>query len=421
MTAAAAQRPRIVIVGGGFGGLYAARALARADVEVTVLDRTNHHVFQPLLYQVATAVLAPTDITSPIRSLLSRQRNTEVYLENAERVDTARRVVITDAGREEPYDYLILATGARHSYFGHDAWEALAPGLKSIADAREIRRRFLLAFENAEMCTDESARDEWLTFVIVGGGPTGVELAGMIPEVAYNPMRRDFRRVDPRRPRVILLEGGPRVLPGFPPDISERAARDLRKLGVDVRVNERVTDITETAVFVGDERIATRNTFWAAGNAASPLARTLGVPLDNAGRVRVQPDLSVPGHPEIFVIGDLSLVMQPDGTAVPWVAPAAMQEGRAAARNALALIAGQPTRPFRYLDKGNLATIGRHKAVADFGRFHITGYLAWWFWLIVHIMYLAGFRNRLSVLVEWAYAYFTFGRGARLIPQDGGA
>ncbi|HEY7878070.1 MAG TPA: NAD(P)/FAD-dependent oxidoreductase [Gemmatimonadaceae bacterium] len=412
-------RPRVVIIGGGFGGLYAARALSRADASITVLDRTNHHLFQPLLYQVATAALAPTDITSPIRSLLSGQANTAVFLENVDRVDLARRVVVTEHdSREVPYDYLILATGTNHSYFGHEEWGQLAPGLKSIADAREIRRRFLLAFENAEKSNDEQARDEWLTFVIVGGGPTGVELAGMIPEVTHNAMRRDFRRIDTRRTRVILLEGGPRVLPSFPDDLSAKAARDLTKLGVQVRANARVTNITQNAVFLGDERIPTRSVFWAAGNAASPLARTLGVPLDAVGRVLVQPDLSVPGHPEVFVVGDLAVVLQANGALVPGVAPAAMQEGRSAARNILARIKGQPARPFKYLDKGNLATIGRHKAVADFGRFHVTGYIAWWFWLFVHILYLAGFRNRLSVLIEWAYAYFTYGRGARLIAQD---
>lgn len=411
--------PRVVIIGGGFGGLYAARALARADVRITVLDRTNHHLFQPLLYQVATAVLAPTDITSPIRSLLRGQANTHVILEEVVRVDRARRVVITNHdAREVPYEYLIIATGTNHSYFGRDEWKTLAPGLKSIADAREIRRRFLLAFENAEQSDNLVAREEWMTFVIVGAGPTGVELAGMIPEVAHRPMRRDFRRIDTRRTRVILLEGGDRVLPGFPRDISTKAERDLRKLGVEVRTNARVTSITRDAVYVGDERIAARTVFWAAGNAASPLARTLGVTLDHVGRVLVQPDLSLVSNPEIFVIGDLAAVRQANGEEVPGVAPAAMQEGRAAARNVLARIAGAPTREFKYFDKGQLATIGRHKAVAVFGRVHLTGYVAWWMWLFVHILYLAGFRNRLKVLVEWAYAYFTYGHGARLIAQD---
>jgi len=415
-------RPRIVILGGGFGGLHAARGLGRAPADVLVLDRTNHHLFQPLLYQVATAVLAPTDITSPIRVLLHHQPNTEVLLERAERVDPERRVVITGGGaREVPYDYLIVATGARHSYFGHDDWEALAPGLKDIEDAREIRRRFLMAFENAEKTDDARAREEWMTFVIVGGGPTGVELAGMLPEITHHARRRDFRRIDPRRARVILLEGGPRVLPAFPASMSERARRDLESLDVTVRTGALVTGITTTAVHVGDERIATRSVFWAAGNEASPLGRSLGAPTDRAGRVLVEADLSVPGHPEIFVIGDLAAVRRADGSLVPGVAPAAMQEGRHAAECVRRRIAGQPTRPFRYLDKGNLATIGRHRAVAEFGRLRVTGYPAWWLWLFVHIMYLAGFRNRVSVLVEWAYAYFTYRRGARLITAEDAA
>jgi NADH:ubiquinone reductase (H+-translocating) len=421
VTTPAAARPRVVIVGGGFAGLSAAKALAGAPVDVTLLDRANHHTFQPLLYQVATAVLAPSEIASPIRWLLRRQRNVTVLLAAVNRVDVTRRVVIADGGTMEmPYDYLILATGARHAYFSHPEWEALAPGLKSLEDAREMRRRFLLAFEEAEKCDDAGERESWLTFVIVGGGPTGVELAGILPEVARHGIARDFRRIDTRRTRVILLEGGPRVLPSFAEWISERARRDLTELGVEVRTGALVTRIEPDAVYVGDERIACRTVFWAAGNAASPLAKSLGAPLDRVGRVMVRPDLSVPEHPEIFVAGDIAAVMKDDGTLVPGVAPAANQEGRTAAQNLLRTLGGEPRKPFRYHDKGNLATIGRHRAVAQFGKLGVSGYLAWWLWLIVHILYLAGFRNRLVVLVEWGYAYVTYHRGARVITAGRG-
>jgi NADH dehydrogenase len=413
---AAAARPRVVIVGGGFAGLSAAKALASAPVEVTLLDRANHHTFQPLLYQVATAVLAPSEIASPIRWLLRRQRNVTVLLASVDRVDLSRRTVIADGGAMEmPYDYLILAPGARHAYFSHPEWETLAPGLKSLEDAHEMRRRFLLAFEEAEKCDDARETESWLTFVIVGGGPTGVELAGILPEVARHGIARDFRRIDTRRTRVILLEGGPRVLPSFSGRLSERARRDLTELGVEVRTGALVTRIEPDAVYVSDERIACRTVFWAAGNAASPLATSVGAPLDRAGRVLVEPDLSAPGHPEIFVVGDVAAVMRDDGTLVPGVAPAANQEGRAAARNILRAIRGEPRRPFRYHDKGSLATIGRHRAVAQFGKLGVSGYLAWWLWLVIHILYLAGFRNRLVVAVEWGYAYVTYHRGARVI------
>lgn len=411
-------RPRVVIIGGGFAGLSAARALGAANVDITVIDRTNHHLFQPLLYQVATAVLAPSDITSPIRYLLRQQRNTEVLLAAADRIDLERRVVHADEGRLEiPYDFLIVAAGARHSYFDHPEWEHLAPGLKSIADAREMRRRFLLAFEQAEKSDDPAFRDASLTFVIVGGGPTGVELAGILPEIARVSLRRDYRRIDTTRTRVILLEGGPRILPSFPELLSERARRDLVNLGVEVHTNALVTRIEPDAVWVGDQRIATRTVFWAAGNAGAPLARDLGVPLTRAGQVLVEPDLSIPGHPEVFVAGDLAAFRQPDGTFVPGVAPAANQQGKHAARNIVRTLRGEPRRPFRYRNKGNLATIGRHRAVADFGWVRVRGYLAWWLWLFVHILYLAGFRNRLSVLVEWGYSYFFYQRGSRLLTE----
>jgi len=402
-------------VGGGFAGLEAARALGEADAEVVVVDRTNHHLFQPLLYQVAMAVLAPTDIALPIRFLLRRQLNTSVLLDRIDRIDVERRLVRGESGRELTYDYLVVAAGARHSYFGHDDWEALAPGLKTIEDAREIRHRFLLAFEEAERCDDQEARQAWMTFAVVGGGPTGVELAGIVPDVTRHALRGEFRRIDTSAARIVLVEAGPRVLPSFPPALSERARRDLQALGVEVRTGAPVTLVTSEAVYVGAERLATHTVFWAAGNTASPLGRTLGVPVDRAGRVLVRPDLSIPGHPEVFVVGDLAATAGADGALVPGVAPAAMQAGRAAARNILKALRGEPPKPFRYRDKGNLATIGRHRAVADFGRFQVTGYAAWWLWLFVHILYLAGFRNRLSVLFEWGYAYLTYRRGARLI------
>ncbi len=411
----AARRPKVVVIGGGFGGLSATRALRRADVDVTLVDRTNHHTFQPLLYQVATATLASSDITAPIRHLVRNQRNTEVLLAEATAIDPARRVVMLDrVPNTLPYDYLVIATGSRHAYFGHDEWERVAPGLKSIDDAMEIRRRFLMAFECAEASDDEAERERLLTFVIVGGGPTGVELAGLIPDVVRG-FRRDFHRVDLTHTRVVLIEGGPRLLPAFPESLSARTQRDLTELGVEVRTNAIVTKVDESGAWIGDEHIAARTVFWAAGNAASPLARSLGVPLDRAGRVIVNEDLSAPGHPEIFVVGDLAAVHRDDGRLVPGVAPAANQMGTTAARNIERRLIGAPYRRFRYRDKGNLATIGRHRAIADFGFARLAGPIAWWFWLFVHILYLVGFRNRLAVLIEWAYAYFTYQRGARLI------
>jgi NADH dehydrogenase len=411
--------PQVVILGGGFGGLYAARALRTAPVSVTVIDRTNHHLFQPLLYQVATAVLAPTDITSPIRHLLRKQRNTDVLMAEARSIDLAERVVVVDDGRKIAYDYLIVAMGTRHSYFGHDEWERDAPGLKSIDDAREIRRRFLLAFERAEASQDKEEQRALLTFVIVGGGPTGVELAGIIPEVTRRAIAREFRHIDTRAARVILVEAGPRVLATYPEELSARAKRDLEALGVEVRTHTSVTNIEPDAVHLGDERIPTRTVVWAAGNVASPVSRSLGVPLDRAGRVLVEPDLSIPGHPEVFVVGDLAVPPpQTNGRPVPGVAQGAMQGGRHAADNIRKRLAGAPTAPFRYRNKGDLATIGRHKAVGDLGFVRITGRTAWWFWLLLHILYLAGFRNRLSVLVEWGYAYFTYQRGSRLLSRE---
>jgi NADH dehydrogenase len=413
-------RTRVVIIGGGFGGLNAARALARADVEVLLIDRTNHHLFQPLLYQVATTSLAPSEITAPIRWVLRAQKNVTTLLGTVEQVDRRNRAVRVK-GEPDPihYDYLILATGTRHAYFGHDEWEKWAPGLKNVEDARRIRKRFLLAFERAEWEEDPGARQALLTFVVVGGGPTGVELAGVLPEMCRVAFRPDFRRIDTAKVRVILVEGGPRILPAFPESLSARAQRDLEKLGVEVRTNTLVTHIDEQGVDVGSERIASQSVFWAAGNAASPLGKTLDVPLDRVGRVLVEPDLSVPGDPRVFVIGDLAAAKLPDGSFVPSVAPAANQMGQHAARNIRALIAGEASRPFRYLNKGDLATIGRHKAVASFGggRIRIAGYFAWFTWLFVHIAYLVGFRNRISVLLQWAYNYVFFERGVRLITE----
>lgn len=414
------RRPRVVIIGGGFGGLNAARGLARADVDVLLIDRTNHHLFQPLLYQVATTALAPSDITAPIRWVLRDQKNVTTLLGTVERIDRGARAVRV-VGEPDPihYDYLILATGTRHAYFGHPEWERWAPGLKSVEDARRIRKRFLLAFERAEWEEEPAARQALLTFVIVGGGPTGVELAGVLPEMCRVAFRPDFRRIDTSQVRVILVEGGPRLLPSFPASLSERAKRDLERLGVEVRTSTMVTGIDEDGVTVGAERIRSQSVFWAAGNAASPLARTLEVPLDTVGRVLVEPDLSVPGDPRVFVIGDVAAVRQPDGKWVPGVAPAANQMGKHAARNIRAHLAGRPLRPFAYLNKGDLATIGRHKAVAAFaeGRIRVAGYFAWFLWLFIHIAYLVGFRNRLSVMLQWAYNYIFFERGVRLITE----
>jgi NADH dehydrogenase len=411
----APARPRVVIIGGGFGGITAAHALKRANVDITLIDRTNHFIFQPLLYQVATAALAPSDITAPIRWILRSQRNIEVLMAEAREIDTDRRVVrVDDDLRELPYDYLIVAPGSRHSYFGHDEWEPYAPGLKAIEDASEIRRRFLMAYEIAEKLTDPKEQEEYLTFVIVGGGPTGVELSGAIPFIAKKALVAEFRRVDTRRTRVVLVEAGPRILPSFPEDLAQHAERDLADLGVEVRVNSFVTKVERDGVWIGVEKIRARTAFWAAGNKASPLGKFLGAALDNAGRVKVNDDLSVPGHPEIFAIGDLATIQQ-DGRLVPWVAPAANQQGAFAAKSIIRDTRRQPRKKFRYFNKGDLATIGRSRAIADFGRVRFAGRLAWFLWLFVHIMYLVGFRNRIVVFIEWAYAYFTYQAGVRLI------
>lgn len=410
-------RPRVVIIGAGFGGLYAARTFKDASVDVTIIDRTNHHVFQPLLYQVATATLAPTDICTPIRWLLHKQRNTDIILGEVESIDPARRIVHCDDGQDLEYDYLIVAAGASHSYFGHPEWEQFAPGLKSAADAIELRRRWLLAFERADRTTDEAERRAQLTFVIVGGGPTGVELAGMLPTISKFALPRDFRHIDTATARVLLLEAGPRLLPYMPDDLGERARRDLIELGVEVRTGVRVTNVGDGWVEAEGERIEARTIFWAAGNAASPLGTSLGAPMDRMGRVQVADDLSVPGLPNVFVVGDLA-VLHTKGRPVPAIAPAAIQSGKSAARNVLHTIRREGRERFRYINKGELATIGRYKAVGVVAGRHLRGWLAWWTWLFVHIMYLAGFRNRAVVLLEWAYSFFTYQRGARLISHD---
>lgn len=411
----ASGEPQIVVVGAGFGGLRAAQRLRRARARVTVLDRRNHHLFQPLLYQVATAGLNPSDIAAPIRRILRRQANTTVLLAEVTAIDlAARRVKLTEG--EVAYDFLIVAAGATDNYFGHDAWAPHAPGLKSLDDAVEIRTRVLLAFEAAERAADEAERAQWLTFVVIGGGPTGVELAGALSEIARHTLARDFRRFDPRQARVLLLEGGPRVLAAYSEASSASAQRQLERLGVTVRTGALVADIDTTGVRVGDEHVAARTVLWAAGVRAVPLAQTLGVPLDRAGRVLVAPDLSLPGHPEAFVVGDLCAFLQ-DGKPVPGVAPAAMQEGDHAAANVLRLLDGQPSEPFVYWDKGSLATIGRAAAVAEIGWFRLSGLLAWLAWLGIHIFFLIGFRNRALVLFEWSWAYFTYQRGARLITE----
>jgi NADH dehydrogenase len=409
---------RVLILGCGFGGLFAARALRGAPVEVTVVDRTNHHLFQPLLYQVATAGLAAPAVAEPIRRILAGQKNTTVLYGEAQRVDLAARKVILENGEALGYDRLILATGARDSYFGHDDWAAHAPGLKTLEDAFDIRRRILLAFERAERESDPAKRAAWLTFVVIGAGATGVEMAGMLAEIARHTLTGEFRHYDPRNARVVLVEGMDRVLPPYPPELSERARSQLERLGVTVWLGRRVTGIDKGGVQLSGERLEARTVIWCAGIAGSALGATLGVPLDRGGRVVVEPDLSVPGHPEVQVVGDLALLPahQPP---VPGVAPAAKQMGRHAARNILADLAGKPARPFRYRDYGQLATIGRSAAVAMFGRIRIWGWLAWVAWLTAHIYFLIGFRNRLVVLIDWAWAYWTFERSARIVIGEG--
>lgn len=406
-------RPRVIVIGGGFAGLSAVRTLRSAAVDILLIDRVNHHTFQPLLYQVATAGLAAPSISAPLRHILRSQRNATVILGEVRSIDIADRSVNVD-GISQRYDFLIVATGSTHAYFGHDEWARHAPGLKTLEDALRIRARILTAFERAEATDDPAGQREWLTFLIVGAGATGVELAGTLAEIARHTLKREFRHIDPASATVLLVEGGPRVLPSFPESLSAKARRQLERLGVRVRTGRPVTALDDRGVMIGDERIAARTILWAAGVAASPLGATLGVAVDRAGRVPVTAQLSTPDHPEVFVVGDLAAVPGDSGP-VPAIAPAAKQMGRFAARAILAKLTGRRIGSFRYRDFGSLATIGRMAAVADFGRIRLSGLLAWWVWLTAHVYFLIGFRNRLVVLIDWAEAYWSYRRGARII------
>ena len=421
-----ARLPQVIIIGGGFAGLAAARRLRNAACDVTLVDRHNHHVFQPLLYQVATAGLSPGDIASPIRWILRKQQRLRVLLAKVEQIDSSAKRIRLDgpsdslkaSGEWLSYDYLIVAAGATHSYFGHDEWSEVAPGLKTLDDALAIRRRLLLAFEDAEREPNPVYQRRLLTFVLIGGGPTGVELAGALGEIAGKVLRTEFDAVDPAIARIILVEAGKSILPAFPEELRESARSALLRLGVDVRVGRAVTQVEQGAVWIGDERIEAHTIIWAAGVAAAPLSRDLGPNLDRVGRVIVEPDLSAPGHPGVFIAGDLASFSHQTGSPLPGVAQVAKQQGRRAADNVARLIAGQSTRPFRYIDPGNMATIGRNSAIADFGFLRVSGYLGWLLWLFVHILFLIGFRNRLSVMMQWAAAYFTHQRSVRLITRN---
>jgi len=417
MENAPTKGPHVVIVGAGFGGLEAAKRLACEDMRVTVIDRTNYHLFQPLLYQVATAALSPADIAAPVRAVLSKCKNMEVILAEAQSVDVdAKKVRLVDG--ELGYDFLILSTGARHSYFGHPEWERLAPGLKSLEDAVEIRRRILMAFEYAEKISDEAARKAAMTFVVIGGGPTGVEMAGAIAEIARYTLAKDFRHIDPSQARVILVEADPWVLAAFPEDLQISARKQLVDLGVELRTGVHATNLSEQGLQVGDEFIPCHVKIWAAGNNASFVGHSLGAPIDRVGRVIVNKDLTIPDHPEVQVIGDLANFSHQTGQSLPGVSPVAMQQGRHAARNILAMTDGRKPQRFWYFDKGSMATIGRNKAVADLKLVYLSGIPAWLAWLFVHIIFLVGFRNRLAVLFQWAWAYFSFNKGARLITRN---
>jgi NADH dehydrogenase len=409
-----ARESSVVIVGGGFAGLNAARELARAPVRITLVDRSNHHLFQPLLYQVATAALSPGDIASPIRWILRHQVNCRVLLAEARGLDADGRRLLLDGG-ELPFDFLILAAGASHAYFGHDDWAAYAPGLKTLDDALAIRRRLLLAFERAEREGQAEERRRLLTFIIVGGGPTGVELAGALAEIARHALAHEFRAIDPAAARIILVEAGPALLPTFPPPLREAAQRTLEGLGVEVRVGQAVTEVGPWGAALAGERIAAATVLWAAGVSASPIGRVTSAPLDRAGRVLVEPDLSLPGHPEIFVVGDMAAFTHQTGRPLPGIAQVAIQGGRHAARQIQRTLRGLPREPFRYRDPGNMATVGRGSAIADLGRVQLSGFPGWLAWLFLHLVYLIGFRNRLVVMVQWAWSYLTYQRNVRLI------
>jgi NADH dehydrogenase len=412
-----AEKTRVVVIGSGFAGLLAVRNLDRDDIQITLIDRKNHHTFQPLLYQVATAGISPGEIAAPIRWVLRGQHNVQVLLGEVRDFDLQRRLVkLPDL--DIPYDYLVVATGASHAYFGHEEWEKFAPGLKTVEDALEIRRRVLLAFELAENQAARGQQPHPLNFIVVGGGPTGVELAGTLAEIAGRVLAHEFRSIDPKSARIMLLEGGPRILPVYSSDMSQSAEHQLKKLGVEVHTSTLVTGMEAGSVQVGDTRIPAAVILWAAGVAASPLGKKMGVPTDRAGRVLVSPDLSIPGHPEVFAIGDLASLKDVHGKVVPGVAPAAMQQGKWTADNIRRDLKGKPRRPFSYFDKGSLATIGRSAAVAEFGKIHLSGFFAWLAWLFIHIFFLIGFRNRLIVLIQWAWSYWTYERGARLITGD---
>ncbi|MDQ6655541.1 MAG: NAD(P)/FAD-dependent oxidoreductase [Verrucomicrobiota bacterium] len=411
------ERPRVVIIGAGFGGLEAAKVLGNRPVSVTVIDRTNYHLFQPLLYQVATAALSPADIAAPIRSVIHQYPNMDVMLAEVSAVDVAAKMVNT-GDAQIPYDYLIVATGSRHSYFGNDEWEKLAPGLKSLEDAVEIRRRLLMAFEFADRTSDEAARKAAMTFAIIGGGPTGVEMAGAIAEIARHTLAKDFRHINPSSARVIVIEGDQRVLSGFPEDLSASALKQLQDLGVEVITGVHAKNLTDTGLEVNGEVIPCRVKIWAAGNTASFVGKTLGVPVDRVGRVIVNNDLTIPDHPEVQVIGDLAHFEKEKDKLLPGVSPVAMQQGRHAAHNILGMMEGRKPQRFWYWDKGSMATIGRNKAVADLHVLHLSGLLAWLTWAFVHVIFLVGFRNRAAVLLQWAWAYFTFNKGARLITRN---
>jgi NADH dehydrogenase len=411
-------QPHVLVLGGGFAGVSASKALRRTDFRVTLVDRRNHHVFQPLLYQVATATLSPGDIAAPIRWVVRGARNERVLLGDVTSIDVANKRVELADGASIAYDYLIVGTGASHAYFGHPEWARHAPGLKTLEDALEIRRRVLLAFERAERTTDAARREELLTFVIVGGGPTGVELAGTLAEIARQTLRDEFRSIDTARARIVLVEAGPTILSTFPEKLRDAARRSLQRLRVEVREGAAVTDIDAHGVRLGDERLVAGTVLWAAGVAASPIVSTLGVPMDRAGRVVVEPDLSIPAHPDVFVVGDAAAFLHQDGKLLPGVAQTAMQQAAHAVRNIIRREAGEPTVPFRYRDYGSMAIVGRGAAVADLGRLHLSGLIAWLAWLFLHIFMLIGFRNRLAVMLQWAVAYISFQRSVRLITEQ---